>query len=128
MWFDETIGHYRCGLPWVTDRSGVAEVLNQLDLATNAVSRLKKSAYRMRREPERKAGVFKQMNAIFEDKHARKVTNTTVPDGLPVFHLPIHIATKPNKPGKFRVCQDAAAKIDGTCLNDLLLSGLDLAN
>ena len=124
--FDKELGHYRCGVPWADDCDSAARRLSKLDSAPNAINRLRKSAVRMRLEPDRKAGAFKQMQGIIDDKHCRRVTDQTVQDGQPVFHIPIHIDTK--KPGKFRVCQDAAARVEGTCLNDLLLSGPDLTN
>ena len=80
----------------------------------------------MKRDPEWKAGVQKQMNAIIGEGHARKVDNPEVPEGHPLFYLPMHIDTR--KYPKFRVCQDEAAKIRGVCLNDELLAGPDLLN
>ena len=80
----------------------------------------------MRREPDRKEGVWKQMREMIAKGHAKRIDNPEVPEGVPRFYLPLHIVT--NKPGKFRVCQDGAAKVKGVCLNDELLSGPDLLN
>ena len=128
IYFDTERQHYVCPVPWLKDRSHAATILNKLNSAANAVNRLKKSSERMKREPDRKAGVFKQMREIIGEGHARQVVDQTVPEGLPVYYLPLHVVTRPDKPGKFRVCQDAASKVAGTCLNDLLLSGPDLVN
>ena len=126
--FDKEKGHYYCGLPWVRDRCSAAQILNNLDSEANAANRLRKAAIRFRQDPDRKAGVFKQMNEFIREGHARRVVDREVPDGLPVYYLPLHVVTRPDKPGKFRLCQDAASKVAGTCLNDLLLSGPDLVN
>ena len=126
--FDKELQHYYCGLPWVKDRRSAARVLNALDSEANAANRLKKMAERLKRDPDRKAGVFKQMNEFIREGQVRQVVKREVPRELPVYYLPLHVVTRPDKPGKFRLCQDAASKVAGTCLNDLLLSGPDLVN
>ena len=134
--FDKNLGHFRCGVSWVKDRESAAKVLNQLDSATNAKNRLKKEAARMHRDPARKEGVWKQIQEIIDEGHAREVTSPEVPEGVPVYHLPLHIVTRPDKPGKWRVCQDAASKLAlpskdlkvQYSLNDFILAGPDLLN
>ena len=44
------------------------------------------------------------------------------------WYLPLHHVTHRRKPGKVRIVHDSAAKTDGVCLNELLLSGPDLVN
>ena len=124
--FDEEIGHYRCGLPWVKTREEAAKTLNRLNTAGNAANRLRKATERMHREPARKEGVWKQMRETIEAGHARKVENPEVPDGVPTYYLPLHIV--PKKGGKWRCCHDAASRVCGICLNDVPLSGPDLVN
>ena len=126
--FDPELGHYKCGLPWVRDRQSAAKTLNQIDSATNSINRLKKATNRMRREPARREGVWKQMNEILEEGHARKVDQSEVPEGTPKTYLPLLVVTRPDKPNKFRCCHDAASRVNGVCLNDILLSGPDLVN
>lgn len=42
------------------------------------------------------------------------------------WYLPLNVVTSPNKPGRIRLVWDAAAQVDGTSLNDQLLTGPDL--
>ena len=48
--------------------------------------------------------------------------------GPRTWYLPMHPVTNPNKPGKIRVVNDAAALFEGTSLNNVLLTGPDLLN
>lgn len=64
-----------------------------------------------------------------DKKYARKLsveeaavtTNKT-------WYLPHFATSNPNKPGKYRLVYDAAAKVNGLCLNDHLMKGPDLYN
>ena len=44
------------------------------------------------------------------------------------WHLPHHLVTNPNKPGKVRVVFDAAARFGGTSLSEQLVRRLTLTN
>ena len=48
--------------------------------------------------------------------------------GPRTWYLPIHPVTNPNKPGKVRLVNDAAAQYHGTSLNKSLITGPDLLN
>ncbi|XP_055585525.1 uncharacterized protein LOC129738367 [Uranotaenia lowii] len=43
-----------------------------------------------------------------------------------VWYLPLGVVVHPNKPGKIRLVLDAAAQVNGTSLNSILLTGPDL--
>lgn len=63
----------------------------------------------------------KQMDNLIEQGYAKKLYK---PDQelKRVWYLPHFGVVNPNKPGKIRIVFDAAAKIQGTSLNDKLLS------
>ena len=60
--------------------------------------------------------------------HGRCLIDLDALEASPVCYLPNHIVVRPDKPGKFRICQDAAACVNGHCLNKYLLSGPDVLN
>ena len=124
--FDKDVGHYRCGLPWKNGRSVAASRFNAKASRRNALNRLMKEATKMRKDPVRREGVWNTMREMISDGHAKRVVDTDGPPGAPILYLPLHIVTQ--KPGKWRVCQDGAAKCYGVCLNDELLTGPDLLN
>ena len=60
---------------------------------------------------------------------ARKLTPEEAAVTSPrTWYLPMHPVTNPNKPGKVRVVNDAAATFEGTSLNSALITGPDLLN
>ena len=62
--FDKELGHWVVGLPHKTSREDTARILNSVDSSTPSRNRLIKSRERLRRDPELKEKVVKQMNAL----------------------------------------------------------------
>ena len=104
-----------------------AKVFEKIDSFSNAKARLLKEKDKFLKDPARMEGTFKQIRETLSEGHARVVTEREL-NGLPVWYMPIHIVTRPDKPGKFRICQDAASKVGGTYLNEHLCNGPDLLN
>ena len=69
-------------------------------------------------------GTFKQVRELVNSGYVEILEDHSAPPESPVAYLALHVVTKPDKPGKFRVTQDAAAKVGGISLNDYLLNGL----
>ena len=133
--FDESIGHYRVGLPWKRSREAAAERLNPIDSSGHALNRLQRSIRKIKSNPPHDPPVAvelpyvkKQLGGIYENERAVFIEPSDVPQGVPSWVLPLHIVYEPNKPTKPRCCHDGASKLKGTCLNDHLLTGPDLLN
>ena len=127
MTFDTQIGHYKVGLPWREGREAAMMDLNGVDSYANARMRLLREKTKMEKDDARKEGVFAQMEETIGQGHARGVAEKS-PKGVPVWYMPIHVVTRPDKPGKFRICQDAASKVSGVYLNQHLCIGPDNLN
>ena len=123
--FDKELGHYRVGLPWLNGREAAAQLLDNEAFEAHAKKRMVNTRNRMMKDPPRREGVTAAIKKIIDEGHARRVTNPKVGPGIPVCTLPIHVVAQK---GKFRVCQDGAAKVKGVCLNDALSTGPDLMN
>ena len=123
--FDKELGHYRVGLPWKNGREAAAQQIDNGAFEAQAKKRMMNTRNRMLKEPLMKEGVTAAIQKIIDEGHARRVTNPKVGPGIPVCTLPIHVVAQK---GKFRVCQDGAAKVNGSCLNDFLVTGPDLMN
>ena len=109
---------YETGLLWRDD--GVQLPDNHEAAAT----RLKAVERRLTRDPELCQSYRETVNNYVTEGHASKVNEDA---GTHVkgrtWYLPHHAVLNPNKPGKVRVVFDAAARCDGTSLNDNLISG-----
>ena len=132
---DEASGHYFCGIPWKTSREEVAKRLNPIDSSGHALRRLTRSIAKIKKNPPHDPPIAtelqyvkKQLGAVFENGRAVFIDEADVPPGVPSFVLPLHIVYEPKKPTKPRCCHDGASKLDGTCLNDHILTGPDLMN
>ena len=110
--------HYQISLPWRSH--GDALLKNNRQLAKTRLNHLQK---RLGKDRYLKAKYTKAVNRYLSKGHARLVSDK---DTEAVWFLPHHPVTHPFKPGKVRVVFDCAAKLRGTSLNDMLLSGPDL--
>ena len=126
--YDKDLAHYKVALPWRNGRMAATEKFKKLDSYANAKSRLLKEKRKLELDPKRKEGTFKQIHETLGEGHARLVDPNRSTDGLPVWYLPLHVVTRPDKPGKYRICQDAASRVKGTYLNQELCTGPDLLN
>ena len=83
---------------------------------------------RFKRDPLLAEKYKETVNQYIEKGHATKLTNDTASQTSDNnTYIPHHAVTNPNKPGKMRMVFDAAAKHEGTSLNELL-KGPDLLN
>ena len=128
MNFDPDTNQYTVDLPWRYGRQKTAEIFSKVDFYANAVSRLNKLKIKFQRDPWLKEGSFAQVKETIKLGHSRVLTDLSTEPGSPVCYLPNLVVLHPDKPGKFRVCQDAAAKVKGHSLNKYLLSGPDNMN
>ena len=71
--FDGKMGHWVVGLPHKTSREDSAKILGSVDSSTPSRNRLIKSRERLRRDPESKEEIVKQMNALIDRGHVEKV-------------------------------------------------------
>ncbi|XP_070560303.1 uncharacterized protein [Ptychodera flava] len=116
-------GHYQLKLPWQFDTPTLP---NNKQLAEKRLHLLKRRLLKDDTLLERYSST---MEDYISQGHARRVPkeNVVVKD-QPVWYLPHHPVTNPNKPDKCRVVFDCAAKYGGTSLNDQLLQGPDMTN
>jgi hypothetical protein len=77
--FDESTGHYSCGLPWVQGRAAAAENLDVEVSRWNAIDRLTKLSKGLDKDQEMKTAVFGLVKGIIDDGHAKLVDNPEVP-------------------------------------------------
>ena len=125
--FDETSGHYSSKIPFRMSREETAKILAARNYDDIAKKRAFNMVKKMEREPERKAGTLKSIQDFFDNGYAVRADSLPppAPDTI-CCTLPLHVDNR--KPGKWRVCHDAAQKVEGVCLNDLILPGPDLMN
>ncbi|KAK3729296.1 hypothetical protein QZH41_002214 [Actinostola sp. cb2023] len=116
-------GHYETGLLW---KDSVPSLPNNRRVAEVRLTSLKR---KFQRDPDYMERYRRVMQDYIDRGYARKLSDderkTT---SQKTNYLPYHGVTNPNKPGKVRVVFDAAAKCQGTSLNDNLLQGPDMTN
>ena len=116
-------GHYQMGLLW---RQEVPYLPFNRALAEGRLQALKR---RFNRDP----GLEEKYRSVIDDYvtkgYARQLNEEEASKRSKItWYLPHHPVLNVNKPNKVRVVFDAAAKFDGTSLNDRLYHGPDLTN
>ena len=66
--WDESVKRYRVGVPWKHGRAHAARILNALDSDKMALDRLKRSAARLHRDPERRRITFETMQKFVDHR------------------------------------------------------------
>jgi len=118
-------GHYQVGLPWKYD---TVDLPNNRCMAVKRINLLKK---RLQRDSELLKKYTETMEMYIAKGHAVRVTEEAPPSDEkngPVWYLPHHPVTHPQKPEKVRVVFDCAATYGGKSLNTELLQGPDNTN
>ncbi|XP_068749478.1 uncharacterized protein [Montipora capricornis] len=116
-------GHYQMGLLW-RDDNPVLPYNRPL-----AEARLQYLKRRFRRDPEMEVKYRDVIQDCVDKGYARKLNKQEVAAVSNItWYIPHHPVTNPNKPGKVRVVFDAAARLNGTSLNEQLLQGPCLTN
>ena len=120
--------HYSVAAPWKVGRKETKEAFEGLDSWSMAFQRMKSLKRKFEKNPRLLEGSFAQMAETIELGHARVLNDLSAPEESPVFYMPNLVVLHPDKPNKFRICQDAAARVKGYSLNDFLLDGPDVMN
>ncbi|XP_058445267.1 uncharacterized protein LOC131426502 [Malaya genurostris] len=114
---------YETGLLW---RYNDTRLPDSKAMATRRLLCLEK---RMQRDPELAKNLKQKIQDYERSGYVEKLTENQLSEVFPrVWYLPIFPVVNPNKPGKFRIVWDAAAKVSGVSLNSFLLTGPDLLN
>ena len=116
-------GHYQIGLLWKQEDPSLP--FNRIA----AEARLHHLKRRFSHDPDLEAKYRAVIEECVNKGYARKLTpEEAAKRSKMTWYLPHHPVVNANKPNKCRVVYDAAAKFDGTSLNDQLYQGPDLAN
>lgn len=121
--FNETVtrvsGRYEAGLPWKSDDVTLPPSYDM------ALSRLRGIERKLDRCPQLREAYTDQIDKLVQKGYATRCKEDHS-DNPRMWYLPHFAVLNPNKPGKVRIVFDAAAKVNGTSLNDVLLDGPDL--
>jgi hypothetical protein len=116
-------GHYEVGMLWKDE---------DIRLPNNHRMALKRLEYlkaRLQKDENLLYQYRKKIDEYVAKGYATKLTtDEAATTSSKTWYLPHHPVFHPNKPGKVRIVFDAAAKFEGTSLNDNLLHGPNLAN
>ena len=95
-----------------------------------ALKRLEHLTRRFRRNPELYRLYSQGIQNYIQQGYTGKLTENEAisPISPTTWYLPHHLVQNVNKPGKVRIVFDAAAKVEGLSLNDMLDTGPDLTN
>ena len=111
-------GHYQVPMLW---SRGCPDLPNN---RAAAVVRLRHLKCRFIRDHEFYAKYAKMVDTYVSEGYAERLSYEDAQrTSKPMWYLPHHGVTNPNKPGKLRVVFDAAATYRGTCLNKQLVQG-----
>ncbi|KAL8579332.1 hypothetical protein ACOMHN_010916 [Nucella lapillus] len=114
-------GHYELPLPFKQDEPRLP---NNRHVALRRLMSLKRRF--------QKDDIHFQLYKTFVQEMIERGDAEIIPNDEPqrnsTWYIPHHGVYNPNKPGKVRVVFDCAARCQGTCLNDHLLTGPDLMN
>ncbi|XP_055584778.1 uncharacterized protein LOC129737643 [Uranotaenia lowii] len=115
-------GRYETGLLWKHD------YFEFPDNFAMAVKRLSCLERRMAADSIIGESVRKQIAEYQEKGYLIRATKAEIEAADPrrTWYLPLGVVVNPKKPGKVRIFCDAAAKVDGICLNTMLMKGPDL--
>lgn len=113
---------FETGLLWKSDD---IEFPNSFPMAFRRLQSLER---KLAKEPTLKARVHQKLNEYIEKGycHRASASELSFSDSKRVWYLPLSVVVNPKKPNKVRVVWDAAAKVDGTSFNSVLLKGPDL--
>ena len=123
--FNQETGHYCVSVPWKHGREITAEQFRQVNFLSYARNRQRKLKEKLENDQNLLEGSFLQMEEQIELGHVRVIDNHYADPDSPVCYLANHIVTYEDKPGKFRITQDGAAKTKGMSLNSAVLTGPD---
>ncbi|XP_055636734.1 uncharacterized protein LOC129775721 [Toxorhynchites rutilus septentrionalis] len=114
--------HFETGLIWKYDSFEFP------DSYLMAVRRLQCLERRMYADPVIGTSVKNQMLEYEQKGYIHLATEQELREADPrrTWYLPLGVTINPKKPGKIRIFCDAAAKVNGICLNTMLLKGPDL--
>ena len=116
-------GRYQVGLIWKDLNT------NLPDNRAVAERRLHLLEKRLKSDPELNVKYRQTIDDDLQKGYIKKLSEQELSQANPrVWYLPHHPVLNPHKPGKVRRVSDAAAKYQGTSLNDQLSSGPNLLN
>lgn len=112
---------WEVGLPFKKD------VFTMPDTREAALTRLQSLMRKFVKDDAYADRYRQEVNKLFASGYARELKENEL-SADHIWYIPHFGVQNPNKPGKLRLVFDFAAKVNGTCLNNYLLTGPDLYN